>query len=78
MRKLRNQKLSPKYVGPFPVEAKVGTVAYNLVLREGSRIHHTFHVSQLKKHIGRAPVSPNLPLVGSDGALSKEPVGILD
>ncbi|GJX33571.1 hypothetical protein Tco_0243426 [Tanacetum coccineum] len=43
-------KLNPRYVGPFKVLAKVGKVAYKLELpRELSRVHHTFHVSNLKK-----------------------------
>nr|GEZ80172.1 putative reverse transcriptase domain-containing protein [Tanacetum cinerariifolium] len=43
-------KLNPIYVGPFKVVAKVGKVAYKLELpQELSRVHHTFHVSNLKK-----------------------------
>nr|GEV22941.1 putative reverse transcriptase domain-containing protein [Tanacetum cinerariifolium] len=43
-------KLNPKYVGPFKVLEKMGKVAYNLELpKELSRVHHTFHVSNLKK-----------------------------
>nr|GEZ97331.1 hypothetical protein [Tanacetum cinerariifolium] len=43
-------KLNPRYVRPFKVLAKVGTVAYGLELpQELSRVHHTFHVSNLKK-----------------------------
>nr|GFD05455.1 reverse transcriptase domain-containing protein [Tanacetum cinerariifolium] len=43
-------KLNPRYVGPFRVLEKVGTVAYNLELpQELSRVHNTFHVSNLKK-----------------------------
>ncbi|GJZ07378.1 putative reverse transcriptase domain-containing protein [Tanacetum coccineum] len=43
-------KLNPRYVRPFKVLAKVGKVAYTLELpQELSRVHHTFHVSNLKK-----------------------------
>ncbi|GJS84107.1 hypothetical protein Tco_0750648 [Tanacetum coccineum] len=43
-------KLNPRYVGPFKVLEKVGEVAYKLELPEElSRVHNTFHVSNLKK-----------------------------
>ncbi|GJZ84308.1 putative reverse transcriptase domain-containing protein [Tanacetum coccineum] len=43
-------KLNSRYVRPFKVLAKVGKVAYRLELpQELSRVHHTFHVSNLKK-----------------------------
>nr|GEZ58384.1 putative reverse transcriptase domain-containing protein [Tanacetum cinerariifolium] len=43
-------KLNLRYEGPFKVLAKVGKVAYKLELpQELSRVHHTFHVSNLKK-----------------------------
>nr|GEV21797.1 putative reverse transcriptase domain-containing protein [Tanacetum cinerariifolium] len=43
-------KLNPRYVGPFKVLEKVGSVSYNLDLsKELSRVHNTFHVSNLKK-----------------------------
>ncbi|GKD82407.1 hypothetical protein Tco_1349246 [Tanacetum coccineum] len=43
-------KLNPRYIGPFKILAKVGTVAYRLELSEQlSRVHSTFHVSSLKK-----------------------------
>ncbi|GKD20769.1 hypothetical protein Tco_1222472 [Tanacetum coccineum] len=42
-------KMNPRYVGPFKVLAKVRKVAYRLELpQELSRVHHTFHVSNLK------------------------------
>lgn len=77
LRKCKNQKLSPRYYGPFPVEAKVGQVAYRLRLPLTARIHPTFHVSQLKKHIGKAVSSSVLPPTGSDGAILKEPIRVL-
>lgn len=57
IRRIENKKLSPKYFGSYPVEAKVGQVAYRLSLPIESIIHHTFHMSQLKNHIGQAPHS---------------------
>ncbi|GJR05059.1 putative reverse transcriptase domain-containing protein [Tanacetum coccineum] len=43
-------KLNPRYVGPFKVIERVGTVAYKLELpQQLSRVHNTFHVSNLKK-----------------------------
>ncbi|XP_073304087.1 uncharacterized protein [Primulina huaijiensis] len=44
--------LNPRYVGPFEILEKVGTLAYRLALPPNmSRIHNVFHVSQLRKYI---------------------------
>ncbi|GJV52668.1 hypothetical protein Tco_1448409 [Tanacetum coccineum] len=48
-------KLAPRYVGQFEILERIGPVAYRLRLpQELSRIHDTFHVSNLKKCLADA------------------------
>jgi hypothetical protein len=43
-------KLAPRYIGPYEVTEKFGTVAYRIRLLDRlSALHDVFHVSQLKK-----------------------------
>ena len=45
------RKLAPRYIGPFKVLERVGTVAYQLVLPPSlSGVHEVFHVSMLRKY----------------------------
>ena len=72
-----NAKLAPKYYDPFPVEDKIGAVAYKLKLPLGSMVHNVFHVSQLKKFNGTTIAgnfSPS-PLLDTS---QKEPAAIID
>lgn len=64
-------KLHPKFYGQFAVLERIGKVAYKLKLPDTTKIHHVFHVSCLKKHLGPAanPL-PVLPVVTDDGLLS--------
>jgi len=74
----QNQKLSPKFFGPFAVTARVGPVAYRLELPPQAKIHPVFHVSLLKEHLGPPPVAPGVvPDIDDLGLLAAEPVAIL-
>nr|GEY74192.1 putative reverse transcriptase domain-containing protein [Tanacetum cinerariifolium] len=77
----RRGKLNPRYVGPFRVLEKVGTVAYKLELpQELSRVHNTFHVSNLKKRYSDDPLTMPLDGLRIDDQLQfiEEPVMIMD
>ncbi|GJV47615.1 putative reverse transcriptase domain-containing protein [Tanacetum coccineum] len=74
-------KLNPRYVGPFRVLAKVGKVAYKLELpQEFSKVHHTFHVSNLKKCYADEPLVMPLEGIHVDDKLQfvEEPVEIME
>ena len=63
-----NENLNPIYYGPYKVMQKIGEVAYELELLEGSKIHNVFHVSCLKKDIGQQIViSDTLPPLDDEG-----------
>ncbi|GKA93085.1 putative reverse transcriptase domain-containing protein [Tanacetum coccineum] len=74
-------KLNPRYVGPFKVLAKVGKVSYRLELpQELSRVHHTFHVSNMKKCYADEPLVVPLEGIHIDDKLQfvEEPVEIME
>nr|GEV97655.1 reverse transcriptase domain-containing protein [Tanacetum cinerariifolium] len=74
-------KLNPRYIGPFKVLAKVGTIAYRFELpQQLSRVHSTFHVSNLKKFLSDEPLAIPLDELHIDDKLCfvEEPVEIID
>ncbi|GJS79199.1 putative reverse transcriptase domain-containing protein [Tanacetum coccineum] len=74
-------KLNPRYVGPLKVLKKVGEVAYKLELPEElSRVHNTFHVSNLKKCYADEPLAVPLDGLHFDDKLQfvEEPVEVVD
>ncbi|GKB11996.1 hypothetical protein Tco_0845919 [Tanacetum coccineum] len=74
-------KLNPRYVRPFKVLEQVGSIAYKLELPQDlSRVHNTFHVSNLKKCYADEPLVVPLDGLHFDDKLHfvEEPVEIMD
>nr|GEW65851.1 putative reverse transcriptase domain-containing protein [Tanacetum cinerariifolium] len=69
------------YVGPFKVLAKVGAISYKLELpQELSRVHSTFHVSNLKKCYSDEQLAIPLDGLHIDDKLCfvEEPIEMID
>ncbi|GKC31154.1 putative reverse transcriptase domain-containing protein [Tanacetum coccineum] len=74
-------KLNPRYVGPFKVIKRVRTVAYKLELpQQLSRVHNTFHVSNLKKCMSDESLVIPLEELRVDDKLHfvEEPIEVMD
>jgi hypothetical protein len=73
-------KLAPRYIGPFPILEKCGSVAYKLELPPSLvGVHDIFHVSQLKKYLKEPMdvVLPDVTPLEADLAYPEHPVKIL-
>ena len=74
-------KLSPRFIGPFEILERIGTIACRLVLPPSmSDVHEVFHVSMLQQY---APDPAHVVdwgqiEVDTDGTFEEGPVCILD
>ncbi|GJU73429.1 putative reverse transcriptase domain-containing protein [Tanacetum coccineum] len=74
-------KLALRYVRPFEILERIGSVAYRLRLpKELSEVHDTFHVSNLKKCLADANLHVPMDEIKIDKTLHfvEEPVEIID
>ena len=74
-------KLLPRFVGPFEILERVGTVTYRLMLPPNmSGVHEVYHVSMLRKYTPDPAhvVDWGQIEVDTDGTFKEGPVCILD
>ena len=75
----KDNKLSPKYYGPYKVFQNIGTMAYKFELPASSRVHPVFHVSWLKKVIGgNLPIQTILLELDEEGKIILEPEAVME
>ena len=75
----KHEKLSSRFIGPFEILERMGTVAYRLALSPSmSGVHEVFHVSMLREYtpdpahvvdLGQIEVDTNGPLRRDHGIL---------
>ncbi|GKE68025.1 putative reverse transcriptase domain-containing protein [Tanacetum coccineum] len=74
-------KLNPRYIGPFKILDKVGTVSYRIELPQKlSKVHSMFYVSNLKKCLSDESLVIPLDEIQVDDKLHfvKEPMETMD
>ena len=77
----KNDKLSLRFIGPFEILERVGTVAYRLALPPSmSGVHEVFHISMLRRY---TPDPAHVVHWGEievdmDGTFDEGPVCIMD
>ena len=76
----RKGNLSPRFIGPYEITERVGSVAYHLALpSKFEKIHDVFHVSMLRRHRSDSShvIAPSEVEISLDMTYGEEPVKIL-
>ena len=74
-------KLTPRFIGPFEVLERIGTIAYRLTLSPSmSGVHEVFHISMLRKYISDPAHMVDWGHIefDTDGTFDEGPVRIVD
>ena len=77
----KHEKLSPRFIGPFEILERIGTVAYRLALPPSmSGVHEAFHVSMLRRYTPDPAhvVDWGQIEIDTDGTFEEGPVCIVD
>jgi hypothetical protein len=75
----KDNKLTPKYYGPYKILQRIGSMAYKLELPPSSCVHPIFYASCLKKVINnKIPVQTILPEINEEGKIIVYPETILE
>jgi hypothetical protein len=61
-----NTKLRDRQLGPFTVEEQIGKHIYRLKLQATLRLHHVFHVNNLRP-CSTTPLRPAVPVIVLEG-----------
>jgi hypothetical protein len=56
-----NEKLAPRYYGPFAVPKRIGKVSYKFDLLATTSLHPVFHISQLRPALGANLSKQSIP-----------------
>ena len=77
----KHEKQSPRFIGPFEILERIGTVAYRLALPPSmSVVHEAFHVSMLRRYTPDPAhvVDWGQVEIDTDGTFEEGPVWIVD